>query len=67
MSILESLKEMTDRNHILDVSIDREVLTYKAVLRQARQEGHFDLVLAVISTLEHPIQVFHTHFFATFL
>lgn len=62
MSILESLKEMTDRNRLLDVSIAQEVLACKAILRQARQEGGFDLVLMVVSTLEGPIQVCHIRF-----
>lgn len=58
MKILQSLIDTT-RNRQIEVSLAREVLAYKAVFRQARQEGGLDLVLSVVSDREHSIQVCH--------
>lgn len=64
MRILQNLIAAT-RNRQIEVSLAQEVLEYKAVFRHAQQEGGLDLVLSVVSTLEHSIQVREKQLFTT--
>lgn len=56
LSILQQLIDMT-RNRQLGSSLAREVNAVRAILREARRQGGLDSILAVVSSLEVPIQV----------
>lgn len=58
MMILQNLMQTTGSNRRpLDVALSIEVYAFRALFRQAQQEGGLELVLRTVGTLEGPIQV----------